>query len=1182
MTLNRFSRQLALLCSVAILTAGAARAQSTTEGAIAGTVEDATGAVIPGAAVVIHNKGTNNDKTLTSDSSGFFNVPLLEPGSYTVTVSASGFSGYKADNVIVQVGQLTNVEPKLTTGSTTETVVVTAETPVLNFESPDQSSVVPRVAIDNVPVANRRWSALALTTPAVVADSSGFGLVSVRGMSTLLNNVEIDGADDNDAYYSEERGRTREAYSTSENAVNEFEVNTGVYSAQYGRALGAVINSVTRSGANQLHGELFFNDLDRGFGAFDPGTIAPAGTPLKPKDLRKIYGAWLGGAIIKDKLFWAYTYDQQTHINPAIAKAASYGSASTVGSFLEMPDTTVGACTSSATTGLATVTALASDTHTTLDGQICTLAYRLGYAPLGTAASAAAYASAATFYNAAIQGSGISGNTVSTSTGGLTSDLGQTPRAGYQEINTPKLDWQASAKEHVSAIYHRLRWDAPGDVQTTTSASYSRDAFGDDFVKLDYGLAKLESTISSKLNNELIYQYGRELLDENQQPYTPYTLNNLVAPGQSVSGIPFPSNGPGGTIPYVGLDTSIGFNLGSPYYSYRQALPSERKWQIEDVLYYSLGNHSIKVGGDFMHTDDLTEQEPYYYGYYNYTTLVNYVSDLAAKATGAKTCDGSGSGVAGSTNRGSADCYSYSYQDFGATTFEAGTMDYAGFIQDNWKIKPTLTLELGVRYDYESLPGPQANLITATSFFTPYPQLSNHPSDKNNFGPRIGFSWDVYGNGGTLLRGGYGLYYGRVLNGTILNTLFGTGSPNGQFQTAQTNPGTCTGSGATETCHVNTAAPTFPDPIASAGSIIPSSAYFAANFQNPAAHEVDLNVQQVLGKGTVMQVGYLGSFGRTLPNFLDTNLAPAQDIATVTVGAPTSAAYGSGPLPVGTTYTVPVFGTCTASATCPYPTGYINPNFTNITEVISNINSSYNGFVVDINNRGIKNLVFDGNYVWSHALDFNQNAGTGTYTNNWFNPYTNPRQNCGTVIGCSYGTSQFNVGNRFVGYVLYTIPGVREGSYLKYLANGWSINDTFQMQDGLPYSGTVSSGKPLSTALNSTFNGAPQNIAFVPLIGLNTNQVPRAIVDDLRVQKQFRFAEKYNLQLSADMYNLANHENFSTGDISAAEYKFSSTGTLQYQSRTALNTGFQSHSTANDSGFLYIPREFQIMARLEF
>lgn len=356
----------------------------------------------------------------------------------------------------------------------------------------------------------------------------------------------------------------------------------------------------------------------------------------------------------------------------------------------------------------------------------------------------------------------------------------------------------------------------------------------------------------------------------------------------------------------------------------------------------------------------------------------------------------------------------------------------------------------------------------------------------------------------------------------------------------------------------------------------PSSIFLAPNLQNPQVDEFDLQVQQQMGKGTVFQISYIGALGRTLPNFLNVNLAPPEDTSIVTVAAVPA---GQGPLAAGTQFVVPVFGTCTASASCPYPTGYINPNFTNIVEYLSNINSNYNGMTVDIQNRSIHGLEFDANYTWSHALDFNQNASTtiSGSSNNWLNPYASQRQN--------YGISQFNVGNRFVAYALYRFPGISSGNALRYLVNGWSINDSFQAQNGLPYSAEVNTGKNSSAALNSgTWNGV-NGVYYLPPIGLNTYQVPRAMVDDARLQKQFTLHEKYNLQLSADMYNVANHQNFSTPDINEDAYNFTpgtGTATLTYIPNTAPGVGFGSHSTSNDSGFLYTPREIQIMARLEF
>src|SRR5260370_35778662 len=208
-------------------------AQSTTDGAIAGTVYDANGAVIPKAQITIHNNGTNAEQSLASDDSGYFRAIKLQPGSYTVSIDHKGFAPYKAEQVIVQVGAVTEISPRLKVAGATETVEVTAEAPQINYTSADFAPAINQTAISNLPINGGRWSNFALLTPGVVADSNGFGLLSFRGMSTLLNNNTVDGADNNQAFFSEERGRTRIGYSTPKAAVEEFQVNTSNYSAQY-------------------------------------------------------------------------------------------------------------------------------------------------------------------------------------------------------------------------------------------------------------------------------------------------------------------------------------------------------------------------------------------------------------------------------------------------------------------------------------------------------------------------------------------------------------------------------------------------------------------------------------------------------------------------------------------------------------------------------------------------------------------------------------------------------------------------------------------------------------------------------------------------------------------------------------------------------------------------------------
>jgi Carboxypeptidase regulatory-like domain len=1116
-----------LLLAAACLVASPLLAQSTTQGAIDGTIFDSTDAVVSKAAVTIHSNATNAEIHLAVDESGYFKAPLLEPGTYTVTIVAAGFRDYRANSVIVQVSQITTLMPHLATGAASQVVEVNATAPVLNFDSPDFSSNLNLTALNNIPINNRRWSSLAMTTPGVVSDANGFGLVAIRGISPLLNNVVIDGADDNQAFFSEERGRTREAYSTAGSSVREFAVNTGVYSAQYGRAAGGVINSVTKSGGNRFHGDAYFYDRESNWNAynnyakittpvFSSGSSLPTSyvtTHLKPKDLRKIYGFSVGGPIIKDKLFFFYTYDQHSHIFPGTAIPA------TASTFFTMPDQAVPTnATCNLTTGYLTGNATSNPNYT-LDAETCTLAARQG----------TSYTTAATNY--------VNGVLA------LNTDLGNVPRTGYQEINTPKLDWQVNQKNHVSVLYHRLRWDSPGGVQTSPTNTYSVDAWGNDFVKLDYGVAKLSTLVTSHMSNELLYQYSRELDYETQQPYSAYTKANLFGNG-------------GSNVPYINVNTSVAFNLGSPYYSYRLAYPDERKWQIGDILYYTRGNHSFKFGVDTVHNYDLMNNTYESNGDFSYNYISNYLNDLLNKTNGhANTCNSSALDAATATTSGvgTFPCYGSFFQGFGSPLFAISTMDYGFFAQDNWKIRPRLSIELGLRYDYQSYPSPLSRLTAPVGNFVPYTQITNHPSDKNNLGPRIGFAWDAYGSGKTVVRGGYGMYFGRITNGNIENVLLNTGSPNGQYTT---------------TFKANTAgAPQFPNIFTGTGaaSSTPNSYFFAPNMQNPMVHEFDLQIQQELGRGTFFQVSYLGSLGRELPNFLNLNLNPTTVNTNITISDPT----GKGPLPAGSVFSVPTY------------TSYGNTNlfgsaashFQSITEFTSNINSSYNALVMEVQNNNLKLIHWDANYTWAHALDYAQNANTQGTALNWYDPYGNAKVN--------YGNSNYNIGNRFVAWAIVNVPDSGIENWARYLTNGWSLSNSFQMGNGLPYSLTVSGFS--GSAILSYWNGA-SGATFIPQIGRNTFTYPRRIVDDIRVQKQIPITEGVNLQLLANFFNMANHQNIDS--ISSLGYKMTSTGsttgTATFQGGQAGTTAFQTIQNSNNSGFLYTPRQIEIAARLNF
>lgn len=1125
-------------------------AQSTTQGGIAGTVFDASDAVVANAIVTIHNDATAADQVVKSGESGTFRAPQLAPGTYTVTISAPGFAVQRNSNVVVQVNGVVEINPHLTTGTQAQTIEVTADLPVLNFDSPDFGGHLDNKEIESIPINNRRWSSLALTTPGVTNDATGFGLLSFRAISAVLNNVQIDGADDNQAFFSEERGRTRAGYSTSQAAVREFQVNTGVYSAEFGRAVGGVVNSVTKSGGNTLHGEVYFYNRNSSRSAFVPYTTNTTynsttnqyvTSPYKPKDNRNQYGFGVGGALIKDKLFWFYSFDAYRRNFPGTAKANNPGSFF-VAPTLSAPGN--GGTCNTATGAISTPSGRSAPSST--DNAACLLAARES-----AVGSATTYSTAASQYNTQLQA--------------LLGDLGSVPRFGNQLINTPKLDWQVNSKQHVSFLYHRLRWDSPGGVQTQATNNYAVDTFGTDFVKLDYGVAKLDSLFTNNLTNEVRYQYGRELNDEGLQPTSAYTQANLINSS--------------GLAPEVALNTGIGFFLGMPYYSFRIAYPDERKWQIGDTATFVVGRHSIRFGEDIVHNYDLQNNVYEGNGYINYSSTVNYFSDLLTKA---KSCNSSGSGVGGGSSATNYPCYSFYAAGFGPAIFDLATTDYGFFAQDDWKLTPTLTLNLGVRYDYEAIPMPYSNLTVIAD--GSIAQTTSHPSDKNNISPRIGFAWDPFGYGKTAVRGGFGMYFGRIPNSAILNAYENTGSSKSQSTPSYTTANT----GAA-------ALPSLQSPPSGPAPGTQTAFFLDSHLQNPYTEQMDLAVQQDLGHSNVLSVSYLGAMGRELPNFLNVNIDPTHTYKINYVLAPGTNGT-CGPAACGT-YSVNAYAgrqiltAPTPPATTP-PTTYqsfaaINPAFGSVTEVMSNVNSSYNALSVDVTNRMFKWITFDANYTWAHALDFSQYQFTAPSTNNWLDPYANQRIN--------YGNSSLNIRHRAVGWANVVVPGINGDSPVKYLTNGWSIKPLVQMQSGLPYSAGFSGTTPQSCygqvgcylPIGTGITGTSAQTAYLPFVGRNTQQYPRDILVDVRFEKDFPIMEHYSLQLFAEAFNVANHQNI-TG-VNTTAYQLSTTQnapTPTFAGGTPVNTltyqpSFGTPSSAN-SNYAYNPRLVQVAARFVF
>ena len=960
-------------------------------GSINGTVKDGQGALITTATIKATNVDTGFSRVAAAGADGSYSIPYLPVGKYTVEVTAAGFEKFQQQNLLITVDQVQSLNVVLSVGGASQTITVTEAPPLVETDTAELGRTVAPVEIIGLPLVNRNAYAELSLTPGVQSNSassqsnpSGTPNFQVGLPSTqVVVNGGIDGGTPLVAYYLD-GGINMTGLRNYGNplpnpdALQEFRVETNNFAAQYGRMSGAVVTAVTKSGTNQWHGSLFEFNRNTDFNAYPwnapliPGTTTYLNAPYH----RNQFGGAFGGPIKKDKAFFFFSYaGLRQVVGQLLSGAITPTAAERLGDF-------------TADSFKVYVPGTATTTKVQVNGT--NSAPNCATAKPNCVPSNLLDPTAANLMNKYVPLPNAPNNNY---VGFFTGPTNQDEYLG-------KYDQSLSDRDHVAVSYFYLNTlqnaYGGGNIPYTTTQSYAKQTV--------VNLSDIH-TISAATANQAWFTFTRVAGGR---------VNLPIAVGMEDLGSKFTTQGPK-TLPQLSVSGywNAGGGLAGP-------VSDTDFYSLRDMISMVKGKHTLDYGGELSLEKDMIVGNLYNFGVFNFassapTTTSNALSDFVTGQVSTMEQDTPYHGLM-------SDWY------------------YSGFLQDTYRIKPRITLNLGVRYDLQTSPVESSDL---TATFVPNVQSTKVPSaplgmlfpgDKgvprgiaynryHHISPRVGVSWDPFGDGKTAIRAGAGMFYGSV-------------SANEWNQPANAQPFAIrqTFNSITSFTNVYGNPASFPngDPFpytfnATSPRFLTDASIetIAEKYQWPLVYQLNAAVQRQLPHNVSATVAYVGTLSHHMPFMMDANYAP----------------YAT--------------GASTSQASIDARRPYNNKNtLGQVTYDESQETASYHSLQVSASRPLTHNLMLNGFYVWSHSFQSVNESAIGQasaqdFANLWEErgPTDNDRRHVASISGM--WNIDYYTGSNFL---------------LKQIVNGWTISPIISLQSGSPFSMTTGSNKNFDSA----------------------------------------------------------------------------------------------------------------------